>query len=267
MANEKTTLSSKRKEPVIVVDSLTAGYGENIVLEDLTLEVFPGEILVIIGESGCGKSTLMKQMIGIYQPYAGKVVINGIDINTEDAGEQEKLRREIGVAFQAGALFGSMNLGENVALPLEQYTVLPEKEITRIVKMKLGMVNLGGYENHFPEELSGGMQKRAGLARAMALDPKVLFFDEPSAGLDPVTAAEIDILIKGINAGMGITMVVVTHELQSIFNIAHRVVMLDKDTRGLIAEGDPRELQKHSKDRRVHNFFNRLPSRLKKRNL
>jgi phospholipid/cholesterol/gamma-HCH transport system ATP-binding protein len=266
LSDEKTGRSPE-KQPIIVVDRLTAGYGDNIVLKDVSLEVFPGEILVVIGESGCGKSTLMKNMIGIYEPNSGQVLINGININTKDENEIEELRREIGVAFQAGALFGSMNLGENIALPLEEYTLLPEKEINRIVKMKLAMVNLGGYENHFPEELSGGMQKRAGLARAMALDPKVLFFDEPSAGLDPITAAEIDILIKGINKGMGITMVVVTHELQSIFNIAHRVVMLDKEAQGLIAEGEPRELQKSSEDPRVHNFFNRLPSRLKERNL
>jgi phospholipid/cholesterol/gamma-HCH transport system ATP-binding protein len=263
----KKTPPSQGKKPIIEVDRLTAGYGENIVLEDISLEVFPGEILVILGESGCGKSTLMKQMIGIYQPFSGQVLINGMNISTEDETEQWRLRRQIGVAFQAGALFSSMTLGENVALPLKEYTDLPEEEIDRIVKMKLGMVNLGGYENHLPEELSGGMQKRAGLARAMALDPEVLFFDEPSAGLDPVTAAELDILIKGINAGMGITMVVVTHELQSIFNIAHRVLMLDKDARGVIAEGDPRDLQEHSEDPRVHNFFNRLPSRSKLRKI
>jgi phospholipid/cholesterol/gamma-HCH transport system ATP-binding protein len=262
---DKKTPPNQEKKPVIVVDKLTAGYGENIILEDVSLEVFSGEILVILGGSGCGKSTLMKQMIGIYRPFSGKVLINGIDIHTEDEGEQGKLRRQIGVAFQAGALFGSMTLGENVALPLQEYTDLPEEEINRIVKMKLGMVNLGGYENHPPDELSGGMQKRAGLARAMALDPMVLFFDEPSAGLDPVTAAELDILIKGINAGMGITMVVVTHELQSILNIAHRVIMLDKKARGVIAEGDPRELQERSEDPRVHDFFNRLPSRVKER--
>ena len=149
-------------KPVIVVDRLTAGYGENIILKDVSLEVFPGEILVILGESGCGKSTLMKQMIGIYQPYSGKVLINGIDINTEDETEQGKLRRHIGVAFQAGALFGSMTLGENVALPLQEYTDLPEGEINRIVKMKLGMVNLGGYENHLPEELSGACRNGPG---------------------------------------------------------------------------------------------------------
>jgi phospholipid/cholesterol/gamma-HCH transport system ATP-binding protein len=259
--------SSQEKKAIIVVENLTAGYGENIILKDINLEVFAGEIFIILGGSGCGKSTLMKQMIGIHRPISGRVLINGIDIHTEDETEQGKLRRQIGVAFQAGALFGSMTLGENVALPLQEYTDLPEEEIDRIVKMKLGMVNLGGYENHPPGELSGGMQKRAGLARAMALDPQVLFFDEPSAGLDPVTAAEIDILIKGINAGMGITMVVVTHELQSILNIAHRVIMLDKEARGIIAEGDPRELQKHSEDPRVHNFFNRLPERLKEREI
>ena len=259
MANFKTQPNPDKK-PVITVDKLSSGYGDNIVFKDITFEVFPGEILVILGESGCGKSTLMKTMIGIYPPYSGTVLINGINIYTKNTSEREKLHRQFGIAFQDGALLGSMTVGENIALPLKKYTNLSENEITRIVKMKLGMVYLEGYENHFPEELSGGMVKRAGLARAMALDPMVLFFDEPSAGLDPVTAAELDILIKAINADMGITFVVVSHELQSIFNISHRVIMLDKKTRGLIAEGDPRELQEHSKDPRVHNFFNRLPA-------
>ncbi len=167
------------------------------------------------------------------------------------------MRLGIGVAFQSGGLFGSMSLGENVALPLQEYTNLSPEEIDVVVKMKLGMVQLAGYENHLPEELSGGMKKRAGLARAMAMDPTVLFFDEPSAGLDPVTSAELDSLIKSINAGMGTTMVIVTHELQSILNIADRIIMLDKSAKGIIAEGDPRRLKAEATDPRVNNFFNR----------
>lgn len=257
--------SSNEEKPIIVVDHLTSGYGKNIILKDVNLQVFPGEILVVLGESGCGKSTLMKNMIGINPPISGHVTINDINVYTEDDTEREKLHREIGVAFQAGALFGSMTLGENIALPLQQYTDLPEDEINRIVKMKLIMVNLAGYENHFPSELSGGMQKRAGLARAMALDPMVLFFDEPSAGLDPVTAAELDILIKSINTGMNITMVVITHELQSIFAIAHRIIMIDKEAQGIIAEGEPRDLKEHAEDPRVYKFFNRQPAKSKER--
>jgi phospholipid/cholesterol/gamma-HCH transport system ATP-binding protein len=164
-----------------------------------------------------------------------------------------------GVLFQSSALFGSMTLFDNVALPLIEYTDLSTETIEQIVKMKLAMVNLSGYENHLPSELSGGMKKRAGIARAMALDPAILFFDEPAAGLDPITLAELDLLIKKINTGMGTTMVVVTHELQSIFNIAHRVIMIDRNAKGIIAEGDPKELKEHSADPRVFHFFNRLP--------
>jgi phospholipid/cholesterol/gamma-HCH transport system ATP-binding protein len=159
--------------------------------------------------------------------------------------------------FQSGALFGSMTIGENVALSLTEFTDLSEKAMDLIVKMKLGMVELSGYENHFPSELSGGMKKRAGIARAMSLEPAVLFFDEPSAGLDPITSAEIDLLIKKINEGIGTTMVIVTHDLETIFNIAHRIIMLDKGTKGIIAEGDPRELKEHSDNQKVRNFFNR----------
>lgn len=253
-------MSRLEKTPVIEVAGLTARFGDTTILENVGFQVFRGEILVILGGSGCGKSTLLKHMIGLYRPYAGKVLINGVDVNIEDEGELVNLRKGIGVLFQSGALFGSMTLAENVALPLSEYTDLSPDTIDLIVKMKLSLVDLAGYENHLPEEVSGGMKKRAGLARAMALDPSILFFDEPSAGLDPITAAELDILIKSINAGLGTTMVVVTHELESIFTIAHRVLMLDRGAKGIIAEGDPSYLKEHSSDLRVVNFFNRRPT-------
>jgi phospholipid/cholesterol/gamma-HCH transport system ATP-binding protein len=252
-------VASSSQTPIISVDNLTARFGDNTIFEKVSFQVHPGEILVILGGSGCGKSTLLKHMIGLYQPAAGKVILNGIDMRTEEIEELRQVKMGLGVLFQSGALFGSMTLAENVGLPIQEYTDLAQSEIDLIVKMKLALVNLAGYENHLPEEISGGMKKRAGLARAMALDPRVLFFDEPSAGLDPISAAELDILIKSINTGLGTTMVVVTHELESIFSIAHRVIMLDKSAKGIIAQGDPRELKDHSPDPRVTDFFNRRP--------
>jgi phospholipid/cholesterol/gamma-HCH transport system ATP-binding protein len=252
-------LNNPERPAVITVEGLTARFGDETVFQDVSFQVFKGEILVVLGGSGCGKSTLLKHLIGLYRPYAGRVLVNGVDVNTEDEAELKRLRMGFGVLFQSGALFGSMTLAENVALPLQEYTDLDDGAIELIVRMKLGLVQLAGYENHLPSEISGGMKKRAGLARAMALDPTILFFDEPSAGLDPITSAELDNLIKGINAGMGTTMVVVTHELASIFSIAHRVVILDKEAKGIIAVGDPQELKEHSQDLRVINFFNRRP--------
>ena len=245
------------RKTIIAVENLTARFGSNTIFQDVSFEVYDREIFVILGGSGCGKSTLMKHMIGLYETTSGKVIIHGVDITKADERQLRKIRLDIGVAFQSGGLFGSMTLAENMALPLQEYTDLSQEAIDLIIKMKLGMVNLAGYENHLPEELSGGMKKRAGLARAMALDPTVLFFDEPSAGLDPITSAELDSLIKSIRAGIGTTMVIVTHELQSIFNIADRVIMLDKAARGIIAEGDPRWLRDNSTDPRVKAFFNR----------
>ena len=210
------------------MDQLTARFGDNTIFDRVSFKVNRGEILVILGGSGCGKSTLLKHMIGLYKPATGQVLINGVNINTDDERILRRVRMDLGVLFQSGALFGSMTLAENVSLPIQEYTDLDSATIELIVRMKLGLVNLAGYENHLPSEISGGMQKRAGLARAMALDPTILFFDEPSAGLDPITSVELDNLIKSINAGMGTTMVIVTHELESIFNIAHRVIMLDK---------------------------------------
>jgi len=246
--------------PVIVVDQLTARFGDNTIFDRVSFQVNQGEILVILGGSGCGKSTMLKHMIGLYKPAAGKVLLSGVNINTYDDRILRQVRMNLGVLFQSGALFGSMTLAENVSLPIYEYTDLDPATIELIVRMKLGLVSLAGYENHLPSEISGGMKKRAGLARAMALDPTVLFFDEPSAGLDPISSVELDNLIKSINTGMGTTMVIVTHELESIFNIAHRVIMLDKGAKGIIAEGDPRELKDHSTDPRVVNFFNRRPA-------
>lgn len=255
-----TLVNKTEGNPVIVVENLTARYGDTLIFRNVSFQVQRGEILVILGGSGCGKSTLLKHMFGLYRPASGRVLINGIDIATGDEKEMERIRRDIGVLFQSGALFGSMTLAENVSLPLEEFTDLSPAAIDRIVRMKLALVGLAGFEDHLPSELSGGMKKRAGLARAMALDPRVLFFDEPSAGLDPVTSAELDILMKRLNTGLGTTMIVVTHELESIFSIAHRVVMLDRDAQGIIAVGDPRELRESSTDPRVTSFFNRIPA-------
>lgn len=245
------------------MENLTARFGDRTIFTNVSFQVNEGEVLVILGGSGCGKSTLMKQMIGLYRPASGRVLIKGVDINTPDEVQLRQLRMQIGVLFQSSALFGSMTLGENVALPLGEYTDLSPASIDLLVRMKLAMVNLTGSAELLPSELSGGMKKRAGLARAMALDPSILFFDEPSAGLDPITSAELDNLIKTINSSLGTTMVIVTHELESIFDIAHRVVMLDKTAKGIIAEGDPHYLREHSTDPRVVNFFQRRVGELK----
>jgi phospholipid/cholesterol/gamma-HCH transport system ATP-binding protein len=252
-------VKATQPDPIIVVEHLRAEFGDNLVFRDVSFQVNRGEVFVILGGSGCGKTTLLKHIVGLYRPTAGKVLVNGVDIVNQDPKLMPLVRMGTGMLFQAGALFGSMTLAENVALPLQKYTDLPRDMIDLIVRMKLNLVNLSGYENHLPEELSGGMKKRAGLARAMALDPAILFFDEPSAGLDPITAVELDMLIKSLNAGLGATMVIVTHELASIYLIADRIIMLDKETKGIIAEGDPRYLRDHATDPKVVKFFNRQP--------
>jgi phospholipid/cholesterol/gamma-HCH transport system ATP-binding protein len=240
---------------IISVENLTARFGSNTVFEAVSFQVNKGEILVIVGESGCGKTTLLKIMIGLQKPASGKVLFQGTDIISTGEEGLYNFRQNIGVLFQSSALFSSMTIKENIALPLQEYTDLDFATIDLIVKMKLGMVNLAGYENHYPAELSGGMKKRAGIARAMALDPIVLFFDELSAGLDPVTAVELDDLIIKTNEALGTTMVIVTHELESICKIADRVIMLDKGAKGIIAEGNPQELKEKSTDPRVRHFF------------
>lgn len=245
--------------PIVRVERLVARYGERVILNDVSLEIRRGEVFGIVGGSGCGKTTLMRHIVGLQRPASGRVFVDGEEIGDLDEERLKGVRRKIGMAFQSGALFGSMTVGENIALPLEEYTNLPRETIDMLVRIKLDMVGLDGCEKLKISELSGGMKKRAGLARAMALDPMILCFDEPSAGLDPITSAELDQLIVQINRSLRTTLIVVTHELPSIFTIATRVVMLDTGTRGIIAEGDPRELRDHSPDPRVRAFFNRAP--------
>ena len=208
------------RQPIIQVRDLVARYGEETILEGISFDVFEGEIFVILGGSGCGKSTLLKHLIGLIRPYSGQVVIDGEDISRADSEGYQKLLRKIGILYQSGALFGSMTVAENIALPITEYTDLSSDLIPSLVRMKLNLVQLEGYEEYLPSEISGGMKKRAGLARAMALNPKILFFDEPSAGLDPVTSAGLDNLILHLNKSLGTTMVIVTHELQSILTVA-----------------------------------------------
>jgi phospholipid/cholesterol/gamma-HCH transport system ATP-binding protein len=248
-------------DPVIVVEGLSACFGGTTVLENVNIEVLPGEILCIVGGSGCGKSTLLKHMIGLFRPDAGRVIVGGEDISAVGDERLNRIRRGIGVLFQSDALFGSMTLGENVALPLSGFAGISAETVKLIVRMKLGMVNLAGYENHYPAELSGGMRKRGGLARAMVLDPEILFFDEPSAGLDPINSAELETLIRGINAGLGTTMVIVSHQVDLVMRVADRVLMLDRGARGIVAAGSPEELWNSATDPRVRNFlFPREPA-------
>ncbi len=242
--------------PVVVsVRDVTIGYGDKVIQEKVSFDVRRGEVFVILGGSGCGKSSLLKSMIGLYRPLSGEILIDGEDIATAEGDRRGALLRKFGVMYQSGALFGSMTVLENARLPLDEFTDLELEDRTLVALAKLNQVGLLAAADKMPAELSGGMQKRAGIARAMALDPGILFLDEPSAGLDPITSAGLDKLIRELSGGLGITFVVVTHELQSIFAIADRCVMLDAQSRTMIATGKPADLRDHSDNPRVRQFF------------
>jgi len=241
----------------IVVRDMVMAYGSFVLIQDLNFTIRRGDIFVIMGGSGCGKSTLMRQMIGLKQPARGQVLYNGVSFWEADPPGREQLMRRFGVLYQQGALWSSMTLAENIALPLGEYTTLGPAEIRELASLKLALVGLAGFEDYYPSEISGGMRKRAGLARAMAMDPEVLFFDEPSAGLDPISSRLLDDLILELRASLGATVVVVTHELASILAIGDNSIFLDAHARTQIAQGNPRRLLAESEDPRVRRFLTR----------
>ena len=246
-------------EPIIRVVGLDTGYDGVPILNDVNFEVRRGEVFGILGGSGSGKSTILKNMIGLLPPIAGQILFGDVDIATVDMEARERIMSRFGVMYQSGALFGSMTLLENVRLPLETRTRLPDDAIDLIARMKLELVGLEAFTAHMPAELSGGMQKRAGIARAMALDPEILFLDEPSSGLDPITAASLDATIRRLAEGTGVTFVLVTHDLASVYTATDRVILIERRAKGIIAEGDPRKLRDESDDPRVRAFFRREP--------
>lgn len=241
----------------ITVKDLTMAFGSFVVQQDLTFEINRSDIFIIMGGSGCGKSTLLRHMIGLIEPAKGQIFYDDISFWEEDSDQRDRIVRKVGILYQSGALWSSMTLAENIALPLQEYTDLNPGQISEIISLKLALVGLAGFDDYYPSEISGGMQKRAGLARAMALDPEILFFDEPSAGLDPISARLLDDLILELRESLGSTVVIVTHELASIFAIGNNSVFLDPEAKTMIAQGDPKKLLAESKNPTVHKFLTR----------
>ena len=244
-------------EPIIQVSRLDMGYGDFVLMRDLNFTVNRSDIFIIMGGSGCGKSTLLKILVGLKEPLRGQVLYGDVNFWEAERSERERFMKRFGILYQSGALWSSMTLAENIALPLQQYTNLNAGQMKEVVALKLALVGLAGFEDYYPSEISGGMKKRAGLARAMALDPDILFFDEPSAGLDPVSAHLLDDLILELRDSLGTTIVVVTHELASIFAIGNNSIYLDVETRTMIASGNPKNLLAESKDPTVRKFLTR----------
>ena len=241
----------------IAVKNLTIGYGDFVLLKDLNFHINRGDVFIIMGGSGCGKSSMLRVLTGLVAPQKGTVVIDGTDFTKAAPAVRDEIMRRSGILYQSGALFSSMTLAENIALPLEQYTGYSEREISELVSLKLALVGLAGFEDFYPSEISGGMKKRAGLAHALALDPEIVYFDEPSAGLDPVSSRLLDDLILDINHNLGTTIVIVTHELASIFAVGSNSVFLDGETKSIQGYGNPRELLKNPPNEKVYNFLTR----------
>jgi phospholipid/cholesterol/gamma-HCH transport system ATP-binding protein len=244
-------------ELLLIVQDLDMGYGDFVVMRDLNFTVNQGDIFIIMGGSGCGKSTLLKTLIGLKEPLRGKVLYGDTSFWEIDSVERERMMGRFGILYQYGALWTSMTLEENIALPLQYYTKLGPGQIKEIVSLKLSLVGLAGFEDYYPSEISGGMKKRAALARAMALDPDILFFDEPSAGLDPISGRLLDDLILELSVSLGTTIIVVTHDLASIFDIGNNSIFLDVDLKAMTASGDPKGLLAESRDPRVRRFLTR----------
>ena len=242
-------------ENKIKVENLTIAYGSNVLMKNIGFEVKKGCVFVIMGGSGCGKSSLLKILTGLKKPENGRIWIDGVRFDNADEAQKKKIMQNCGILYQSGALFSSMTLAENVALPLRQYSDYSPKMIMDMVEFKLALVGLRGYEDFYPAEISGGMKKRAGLARALALDPEIVYFDEPSAGLDPVSSRRLDELILDINKSLGTTIVIVTHELASIFAVGEDAIYLDADTKGISARGNPKELLQNPPNQNVLHFL------------
>jgi phospholipid/cholesterol/gamma-HCH transport system ATP-binding protein len=239
------------------VKDLTMAFGDFVVQRDLAFTVNRGDIFIIMGGSGCGKTTLLRCLVGLQTPAKGQVFYDNVNFWDTDPDDRRRIMKRFGILYQGGALWSSLTLAENVALPLQELTDVGPEQILELVSLKLSLVGLAGFEEFYPSEISGGMRKRAGLARAMALDPEILFFDEPSAGLDPISAHLLDDLILELRDSLGATVVVVTHELASIFAIGNNSVFLDPETKTMIANGDPKKLFAESKDPKVHRFLTR----------